>query len=275
MAIQPSSGWLHRVTREPAPTPGSPPLVFLHGLSQSHATFEQLAARLASTRSVQLVDLPGHGRSCRLDDYSVGNMVEWVAASLRDQNGPVDVYGHSLGALVAAGFAARHPAQVRRLALADPPLVFWDESRWQRSVISGYFHWLRNALRRDTSRADLLEGLRAAFPHRSAQILQQQAAALHQLDLKLIDTLFGGGLVSEAEVYRWLADIRCPVLLLQADPRILAAASDADILRVTAQLDDVEHIRFEKADHDLHLWKPARVADTLQDFLSREAGQKA
>lgn len=46
--------------------------------------------------------------------------------------GPVDVVGHSFGALVALDFALGHPERVRTLALAEPP-AFWavpeDERR--------------------------------------------------------------------------------------------------------------------------------------------------
>jgi pimeloyl-ACP methyl ester carboxylesterase len=39
-------------------------------------------------------------------------------------NRPIDVIGHSLGALIALEFALNHPSVVRSLVLSEPP-AFW------------------------------------------------------------------------------------------------------------------------------------------------------
>lgn len=250
-------------------------LVMLHGLSQSHETFLELVERIGADHRVCLVDLPGHGQSGRLEQYAVQPMVEAVIRLLEKQGRPVDLYGHSLGSLVAMGVAARVPERVGRVILSDPPLVFWDEPRWRESVISRYFGWARKALRSGMDEAELVNRLQAAFPHRSDTVLQRQARGLLQLDVDVIETLFEKGLASEAEIFSWLADIGSPVLLLQADPRILAAADDADVARMQEVLQDCAHVKFDKADHDLHLWKIDRVADAVARFLNHQGAGDA
>jgi pimeloyl-ACP methyl ester carboxylesterase len=50
-------------------------------------------------------------------------LARWVARRLEELDPPVDLAGHSLGALVAARVAAARPELVRRLVLIAPPGV--------------------------------------------------------------------------------------------------------------------------------------------------------
>lgn len=249
-------------------------LFLLHGLSQDHATFHELCEHLPQDDyTFHRVDLPGHGRSARLERYAVAPMVERVAGLIQGQNRPVSLYGHSLGALVAMGVAARCPDAIDRLVLSDPPLVFWDDDRWADSIISSYFGWVRKTMRgNEEEERDLAAKLQGVFPHRAAATVQRQARALSRFDLSLIDTLFESGLATRGELEEWLQEIRCPVLVLQADPRVLAAADDADVADLAARLEQFRHVKFDKADHDLHLWKPQRVASVVHDFLQSGEG---
>ena len=114
-----------------------PPLVLLHGFGGSTYDFEEFVlAPLAKSHRAIAVDLFGFGWSERSDDFDYG----WTLWS-NELAGTLDalgverasVAGHSMGGAVAAVFAARHPARVDRLVLADAfyppepgevPLVF-------------------------------------------------------------------------------------------------------------------------------------------------------
>ena len=48
-------------------------------------------------------------------------LTDWLSARLETLEPPVDLAGHSLGALVAAGVASRRPDLVHRLVLVAPP----------------------------------------------------------------------------------------------------------------------------------------------------------
>lgn len=246
---------------------GKSPLLMLHGLSQSHATFSGVAQQLATRFEIVTCDLPGHGRSCRPRGYESSALIEDVTALLREVVGqPAVIYGHSLGALVATGIAAREPTLVSKLILSDPPLVIWDESRWPDSVISSYFGWARKTLKAGYGTERIVPMLQAAFPHRSLETLETQAEALAQLDIAILDALFDGAIATRGEVLSLLDGVQCPTLLLQADPRILAAASDADIADIQARIADTHHVKFAGADHDLHMWKPDRIVEAVLRF---------
>lgn len=97
------------------------PLLLIHGVGLRAEAWEPQIARLASTHQVLAVDMPGHGGTSPLPAGArLPEFVAWAADVLRALGcGPVNVAGHSMGALVAAGLAIEHPELVRRLAVLN------------------------------------------------------------------------------------------------------------------------------------------------------------
>ncbi len=121
--------WLHRRVRLPwgrlsVYTAGvGPPLLLLHGLGGSGRYWAGIAA-LGAHRSIIAPDLAGFGRSDKPDvDYSRDFHVASLDGLLEalEVTGQLDVAGHSMGGILAAVFAARHPARVASLALVASP----------------------------------------------------------------------------------------------------------------------------------------------------------
>jgi pimeloyl-ACP methyl ester carboxylesterase len=87
---------------------GDPLLIYLHGLNATAAAWEPLDALVAPRwpgRRV-LVDLPGHGRSGALADYSFGVAAAEVARAIGPVGAPAVLVGHSMGAVVALTLAS-------------------------------------------------------------------------------------------------------------------------------------------------------------------------
>ncbi|MEQ9695587.1 alpha/beta hydrolase [Shimia sp. SDUM112013] len=97
------------------------PLVLLHGVGLQSAAWGPQINALSSGARVIALDMPGHGRSDPLpDEPALPDYVSWLHAVLKALDpGPVDLAGHSMGALIAAGYAATYPSQVRRVALLN------------------------------------------------------------------------------------------------------------------------------------------------------------
>ncbi|WP_024802872.1 alpha/beta fold hydrolase [Nocardia sp. BMG51109] len=97
-----------------------PGLVFVHGTSMDGATnFGHMTGQFTDTRTVVVPDYAGSGDTVVPDgawtlDLLVGQV---VAAARAAVDGRVDLVGFSLGAVIAAAVAARHPELVRRLVL--------------------------------------------------------------------------------------------------------------------------------------------------------------
>jgi pimeloyl-ACP methyl ester carboxylesterase len=97
------------------------PLLLLHGGLGSIDMFRPVIDRLAKSRMVIAVDLHGHGRTALGDrTINVVDMGDDLAAIVKQLGYPrVDVFGYSMGGVVAFRMAAQHPEAVRRLVLVS------------------------------------------------------------------------------------------------------------------------------------------------------------
>lgn len=102
------------------------PLVLVHGSTWDHTRWAPLVPFLESHVTVCAMDRRGRGRSGDTQPYALGREVEDVAALAealaRQTGGPVDVFGHSFGAVCALE-ATRAGAPVRRLVLYEPVVL--------------------------------------------------------------------------------------------------------------------------------------------------------
>lgn len=98
-----------------------PPLVLVHGIGDSSATWETVFPALARRHLVIAPDLLGHGYSDKpRADYSVAAYANGVRDLLGVLGlGRVTLVGHSLGGGVAMQFAYQYPDRVERLVLVD------------------------------------------------------------------------------------------------------------------------------------------------------------
>jgi pimeloyl-ACP methyl ester carboxylesterase len=99
------------------------PVVLVPGLASPRDVWDGVAAGLARSHRVYLVQVNGFGG----DDPGAnlapglldGVVADLSAALAADRAGPVRFVGHSMGGLLALKFAKAHPAQVARLMIVD------------------------------------------------------------------------------------------------------------------------------------------------------------
>lgn len=104
---------------------GSPtPILLVHGIGDSAATWVFLMRRLAQSRDVYAIDLPGHGFSGLPPDRTYISILEY--RDLLDEfvhtviGRPALVVGNSLGGMLAVQLAWADPEYVRGVALLNP-----------------------------------------------------------------------------------------------------------------------------------------------------------
>src|SRR5262245_35738826 len=103
-----------------------PPLLLIHGLTASHAVWEQTIEEFARGWRVIAPDLPGHGDS---DKPDAPYTVDFFAGMVRSLARELDVHeavvvGSSLGGQVALELAAWYPTFTRALVLAAPAVGY-------------------------------------------------------------------------------------------------------------------------------------------------------
>ena len=98
------------------------PLLLLHGIGSGSASWEPQFAGLAGRFRVIAWDTPGYGGSDALPgERPVSGAYGDAVADLLDGLAleRVHLLGHSLGGLIAAAFAARHPQRLLSVTLSD------------------------------------------------------------------------------------------------------------------------------------------------------------
>jgi len=105
------------------------PLVVVSGALFGSDRWLPVVPRLTIGRRVLIIDRRGRGKSGDTLPYAPEREVEDILAVLANLAGPVDLFGHSSGAILALQAAARVPPNLARLIAYEPPVFFRDEDR--------------------------------------------------------------------------------------------------------------------------------------------------
>ncbi len=112
---------------------GARPALAIHCSLASSGAWAGVAERLADRLTLTAFDLPGHGKSGDWNgEGDFLNLATRIAASFIET--PVDLIGHSFGAVAALNLAIAAPEAIRTLTLIEPVLFAaaksspeWDE----------------------------------------------------------------------------------------------------------------------------------------------------
>lgn len=257
-----------------------PVLLLLHGVTRCGADWEPLLPALAKHWKVIALDQRGHGTSPRAGSYLVTDYVADVVRFVQEETAdPVVIFGHSLGAMVAAAVAAELPARVRGIILEDPPFHTMG-NRIASSTWQAQFTGMREAARKGGSVGDITDALAdirlpasgGGFKHlgdlRDRASLAWSAQCLSQLDPEVLTPVIEGRWLDGYDFPSLLSGLRCPSLLLQADPSAGGALTDADAESLKSIVSDCQHVRFPGCGHNLHRDRPESVLQAFADIAA-------
>lgn len=98
---------------------GAQQALLVHCALADSSAWKGVTRRLAPHLSMRLADLPGHGGSADWDGS--GDLARAVMSQLAALcDGPVDMIGHSVGAVLLLRLALEHPNLCRSLTLIEP-----------------------------------------------------------------------------------------------------------------------------------------------------------
>lgn len=245
------------------------PLLFLHGLNDSHRTWRDLWRRFPDRR-VLMLDLPGHGDSGRPDapyslDWNATQVARFIEKlDLRD----LDVVGHSYGGGVAQWLLLKCRDRIRRVALVASGGLGREVYPWLRLAST----WLlvekfgqrfiapiaRLAMRRATSSDAAAEisllasrlrraGTARAFSRTVRDVIRWRGQTRH-----LFDRI---GEVSDLPPLRLFWGARDSILPVSQG------------VAIAERLENCELVRFEACGHFVQWEEPEALATALRSFL--------
>jgi pimeloyl-ACP methyl ester carboxylesterase len=105
------------------------PLVIVSGALFASELWQRSIPLLLPGRRIEVLDRRGRGKSGNQTSYAPEREIEDLLAVVGSLPAPVDVLGHSSGAILALQLAARAPANLARLIVYEPPVFFAEADR--------------------------------------------------------------------------------------------------------------------------------------------------
>ncbi|WP_167815131.1 alpha/beta fold hydrolase [Sporolactobacillus shoreae] len=100
---------------------GNPPILLIHGVTNSHLTFDQEFEWMSKEHLVVRYDLRGHGDSSKSEKYTLDDHIhDGIALITRLGLRNVILLGESLGSYIAQGIAVKRPDLLSKLILVVP-----------------------------------------------------------------------------------------------------------------------------------------------------------
>jgi pimeloyl-[acyl-carrier protein] methyl ester esterase len=226
-----------------------PDLVLLHGWGLHGGVWHALAARLAGSFRLHVVDLPGHGHSRESPFADLDTIVDTVAERTPED---ATLCGWSLGGLLAMRLAARHPSRCARLALISTSPSFIQRKDWPHAMAHDTLASFADDLHNDPARTiRTFLNLNAFGGPQPRERMRELAALLVERGTPSPTTLAAGlRMLLETDLRDGLADIDRPATVIHGARDALTPVSAgrwmAQTLRFArlVEIDDAAHLPF-------------------------------
>lgn len=260
------------------------PLLLLHGRTANWQSFMPIIPELAKTWHLYALDLRGHGKSDRADGYRLHDYVPDIASVLNNLiHKPAVLFGHSLGGMISLIAAARHPELIEALIIGDSMLslkfikefsaqekekLIW----WRELARTGDVEYITSQLKQELIQHRKTGELVPAYQifgenhpsfRAAAECYSQTDPEVLTANLENIEETF-----AEYKIDQLLPQIKCPVLIIQANPRLGGLLRDEDIDKALNLLPNAQHIRIDHVGHFLHLQDKEAVLEAITPFLN-------
>lgn len=254
-----------------------PRVLCLHGLLDNAASFLPLSIRLPGLDLVA-VDLPGHGHS----DHRHPSANYYFMENLRDVDAVLDelgwetchLVGHSLGAGIAAVYAAAAPERVRSLVMLDALGPFSEPANKCVNRVRKSLHSGRANARRQRPYASIDEMIQTrqantGLPDEPARLICERSAKRVDEHYKWTNdpALYWVSpiLMTEEQALEYLAGITAPVLTLIATP-FGSFISETRYHTRTAAIPNGRH-ELLTGNHHFHMDQVEKTAGMILPFI--------
>lgn len=265
-----------------SPSTGKP-LLLLHGWTARWQEFLPIIPELEKNWHLYAPDFRGHGKSDRAKSYRIQDYMHDMAFLIKNViKEPVCLFGHSLGGMVGILVAAHHPELVKALIIGDSLLsveflkehsqqqkektIWWRELAKTKNV-EHIISQLKQELIPVPGGNELVPAYRvfgenhSSFRH-AAECFSQTDPEVLTAGLEGLDETY-----AEYRVDKLLPLIKCPVLILQANPLLGGLQRDEDVAKALKLMPQAQHIKIAHVGHWLHLQDRNAVLKAIIPFL--------
>lgn len=242
---------------------GEEALVLIHGVGMRIEAWGPQIDRLSDRVRVIAVDLPGHGFSAPLGKPPhLSNFVGWFGGFLEELGlGPVNVAGHSMGALIATGIAATAAEKVRRVALLNgvhkrSPAARQAVEARAEEIVSGTFD----------REAPL--GRWFSVEEKSSEAYRLVHDLLQAVDPDGYATAYRAFATGDSVYSDCWPQVSAPALFLTGDGDLNSTPAMAEEMAAAAQNGKAVVINGHR--HMVNLTAPEEVSAVLEDWLTWE-----
>jgi len=238
------------------------PIIFLHGWGLNQAIWTPLWEYLPPSRRCHFVDLPGHGHSANIQDYSLANVAAMLAKRFER---PCTIVAWSLSALFAMQWLLDLRSQnAYRLVLVAGTPQFFQSPDWPHAIATDHLRRfaedLSNNYEQTLSRFLNLQSVGA--PHMRSIIRLCRDAVIQAG--KPTGTGLQGALtvLQSTSLVDQLNRLTLPVLIIGGKHDVLVPAAAIPV--IATRLPQADYVMMEQASHAPFLSHPERFAQTLQ-----------
>lgn len=238
---------------------GEPSLTFVHGFTQTRASWEPVVEVLSGRHRCVVVDAPHHGEAQSIDvDFDTAS--DLVAQSAA---GSVLV-GYSMGGRLAIASALRHPREIRGLVLVSTTAGLDTDA--DRAARRDADETLAEHIERIGTREFLTEWTAQPLFAHSTLREGDLASRLTNEPGSLATSLRRCGSGVQPSLWGQLSTITVPVL-------IVAGVRDDKYVRIAERLhDEIAESELRiigDAGHATHLDQPTQFAELVEEFVAR------
>ncbi len=235
-----------------------PPLVWLHGFTQTRSSAHQFRTILTGTHELLTPDLPGHGDAAHII-ATLEETADLLVEALPPD--PVALGGYSYGARVALHIALRHPHRISRLIVLGASRGIHDRSERElrRERDEALAQRILEIGTHDFLDEWLAQSMFASLP---ADDLERAARSTDALGLS--NSLRSSGTGTQEWLGGQLSRINVPTLALAGE------RDEKFTIEAHAIAEEVPNGTFHalaNAGHAAHLEQPVSAALAVQSFL--------
>ena len=243
------------------------PIVLVHGWAMHSGIWRDFAGQLAQNYQVTCIDLPGHGRSEKIDSFTLERISDALVNAVADES--CCWLGWSLGATVVLDIARRFPERVNSLILLAGNPAFTQTAQWPGMSV-GLLDAFAGKLNEDCQ-ATLVRFLSLQVNNLLdyKTLLRTLKSAVLECDAPDIETLQGGlDILKHADLRPALADTSVPVSVILGTRDTLVPVNAGQNMQELAP--EITLNIIDKAGHVPFLSHPQDVLAIISRFMDEQ-----